>query len=277
MKKIGSFITLVFFLSTQFGSLSAQNARVKDFRSSNQKAALLGVASEFVEGTLEDRIVEQMRRLVNRYTRSFGGSTVAGFNLGANQGKKFFKPVLPDVPFDEAQKKFLQAAGKDNSFEIVVLGYLRDDGGEISSDLQLYDVRTDTRSPIVSAKFQTKDMTAVLEKQVYTLMNHMDREGFVGATAQNFLEPPAALSNESGLGGAGNFPSESELAVNPTELGQGYLAGSTTVGGEKTPFWETWWFWTSIAAGLALAGGLTYYFVVVDQPKSGANVGFNLP
>jgi hypothetical protein len=51
-------------------------------------------------------------------------------------------------------------------------------------------------------------------------------------------------------------------------------AGTGTVGGEKTPFWETWWFWTIIGGGLVTGGSLAYYFLVIDQPTSKANVTF---
>jgi len=288
-KKISS-LTLSFFLtqillqpfsSSQSSSLWAveSGSRLKDFRATNQKVALLGVASEFVDSANEERIVDQMRRSINRYSRSYGSSSIAGFNLGANQGKRFFKPVPVDGKIDEAQKKFLQSAGKDNSFEIAILGSIKEEGDEIASELQMYDIRTDTLSPIQTAKLNLKNPTAAIERQAYNLMNCMDREGFVGASPQEFLELPASLKNEAEASSAAlsRTMDGQDMAVNPSDLGGGFLAGQISVGGEKTPFWETWWFWSIIGGTLLTAGGLTYYFVVVDQTKTGANVKFNLP
>jgi hypothetical protein len=71
--------------------------------------------------------------------------------------------------------------------------------------------------------------------------------------------------------------SEDEFFVDPENLARGQLADDASIGGEQTPFWEKWWFWTAIAAGLTTAGGLSYYFLVVDQPPSRARIRINLP
>ncbi len=280
-KSVSLFTFLIFgtqLLSSSPGFAVPAGTKVRDFRTSNQKAALLGVLSEFVDETQENRILEEMRKSINRYTRSYGSSSIASFNLGQNPGKKFFKPIPPETPMDENQKKFLQSSGKDNAFEIVVLGVLRVEGEEVGSELQLYDLRTDTRSQIISTKMNAKNEILEIEKQIFKLMNFLDQEGFVGATSQDFLEMPANLQNDAQAKASANLnPEAQDQAVNPNDLSGGFLAGGEVVGGEKTPFWESWWFWSIIGGTVLTAGGLSYYFIAVDKPKENANVGFQLP
>lgn len=261
---------LIFLMAVPLAPVSAANEKMKDFRATNQKVALLGVVSEFVEPQVEDKWVNQIRKLINRYSRSYGQSSIQSFNLGGNSSKQFFKPSTSAL--EEQQKKFLQKSGKDNSIDIIVLGALRETGDQFEMELQLFDVRIETMSGIEKANFTNTNAQAVLEGIVFRLMNYVDRDGFVHPQPQDLLESPDALKNATQM--LDNSATKQEFSVNPNDLGGGYLAGTGTVGGEKTPFWETWWFWTIIGGGLVTGGSLAYYFLVIDQPTSKANVTF---
>lgn len=267
----GISILLSILLAFPWQGVLAAGDKLKDFRASTQKIALLGVASEFVEPTIEDKWTNQVRKLMNRYSRSYGANSIQSFNLATNTGKQFFKPA---TNLEEAQKKFLQAAGKDNSIDIIALGSLRETGDQFEMELQLFDARIETMSGIEKASFTNATAQAALEQFVYRLMNYLDRDGFVHPQPQDFLEPPTAVKQADQNSELSARP---EFSVNPNELGNGNLAGMTTVGGEKTPFWETWWFWSIIGGSLVTAGALTYYFLVIDQPTTKANVNFQAP
>ncbi|MBN8554714.1 MAG: hypothetical protein J0L93_04645 [Deltaproteobacteria bacterium] len=247
--------------------------KVKDFRSTNQKVALLGMFTEGIDEPTETKLVQDFRKSINRYSRSYGTSSIAVFSLQKNDGKKFFRPSEQSLV--ESQKKFLISAAKDNSVDIIVLGSLRRLDSEIEAELQLYDQRIDTASAVEKAHFPLADFHKAIETLVYRTMNYMDRDGYVHMSGQDFLEPPA--SSNSALALDSLKPAKNEFSINPSDLSSGALAGDVSIGGEKTPFWETWWFWTILGGSLITAGSLTYYFAVVDQPPKQANVHFNQP
>jgi hypothetical protein len=248
----------------------AADLKVKDFRSMNQKAALVGFYSENVDETTEAKLTQEFRKAINKYTKTYGASSVAVFNLPKNEGKRFFIPASKS--FDENQKKFLTAVGKDNSVDIIVLGSLKKPAEEVEAELQLYDVRIDTASAVEKAQFTVNDSTKGIDALVFRLMNYMDRDGYVHTSSQDFLEAPSVSDTLIAKPAPKN-----EFSINPSDLSGGMLAGDVSIGGEKTPFWETWWFYALLGGGLLTAGSLTYYFTVVDQPPKHANVGFQLP
>ncbi len=257
------------FFST---SLLSANQKLKDFRGTNQKIALLGFFSEFVPEEVVNRSVEDFRRSINKYSRSYGASSIAGFTLGQNQNNQYFRPSSEKL--GDSQKTYLKEAAKENNIDILVLGSLRDAGDILEVDLQLFDSRIDVLSSVVSGKVSRRSNQKDIDRAVYQLMNHLDRDGFVHPSAQDFLEMPILLREQQKIdvfaGGDGE-----DLSVNPQTLG-GTLAGRVSIGGEKQPFWETWWFWTILGAGFATAGGLSYYFLIVDQPPTRANMTFNI-
>lgn len=275
MKTSMKFLTtsLSLLLAFQPAILMAQSQKLKDFRGTMQKIALIGVNSEFMEQATEDKYTNQIRKLMNRYSRSYGESSIKAFNLPQGNNKTYLKPT---TALDDNQKKFLQAAGKNNQVDIIVLGALRESGDQVEAELQLYDVRIETMSGIEKASFTSASAAGVLEGLVFKIMNYLDRDGFVHPSAQDFLESPISVQQAQDsvqLQAAG----KEEFSVNPNELSGGFLAGDQTIGGEKTPFWETWWFWTIIGGTAITAASLGYYFLVVDQPTSKANIGFSTP
>ncbi|MDB5038378.1 MAG: hypothetical protein JWQ35_1906 [Bacteriovoracaceae bacterium] len=271
MKKI---IAAAFFLITGMSSQTFSADKLKDFRGTNQSLALVGVSSEFVDNVTEEKILEDLRKRFNRYSKSYGRNSIEAFKIGSNPGKQFFKPVGDNAP--EQQKKFLKDTCKDNTVDVLVIGTLRQMGEETEAELQLYDSRIEAFSKPEKGHFKATGEMSAMDDLVYRLMNYMDREGYVYNTPQDFLTPPTTLqasakkSFPTGLGMDDN-------SLNPADLASGNLAGEISTGGEKTPFWEKWWFWTLIGGSLATAGSLTYYFVVVDQPPSNANIGFQMP
>ncbi len=265
------FLFAGFFL-TQSVPLFAQQ-KLKDFRGTAQNFALLGLATEFVDPSIEESIVQQLRRKFNKYTKSYGDSSIQAFNLGPNPGKQFYKPAKETMP--EAQKKYLQETCKQNSIDIVGLGSLRPVGDDFEVELQLFDNRIDQLSKIESTVFKIHEIAA-LDNLVFRVMNYLDREGYVYNSPQDFLEPPLSAQEIGGVG----IPSRSlqeEFALNPSDVASGVLVGGASIGGDKKPFWEKWWFWTVLGGSLITAGSLSYYFLVVDSPPTKANVNFTLP
>lgn len=255
------------------GALQAADQKIKDFRGTAQKVALIGSFTEFVELAAEQRILQQTRKDINRYSRSYGEASVSGFTLGTNPNQKYFKPA---AALDETHKKFLQNAAKENATDIIALASIRGTGDEYEMELQLYDSRIDTLSGIEKSRFELETMPSEIESLSYRVMNYLDRDGFVHPSAQDFLELPDVLKTKAGANVLKNTGKD-DFSLNPADLGGGYLAGQTSVGGEKTPFWETWWFWTLLVGGVATAGGLSYYFLVYDQPPEKVNVHFTTP
>lgn len=246
--------------------------RIKDFRSTNQSLALVSLAAEFVDPGLEIRLTQDLRRKFNRYIKTFDEASVGQFKLGTNPLKQFFKPIVEAL--SEQQKKFLQNVGKENSADIIVLGFVRQNGDATDIELQLYDVRIEAFSKIEKTSIRQASDRTLLDDLVYRVMNYLDREGYVYNTPQDFLEPPVVAGvlapKIPTLGGE-------EFSINPADLGSGALAGEVVAGGDKVPFWEKWWFWTILGGGLLTAGGLTYYFLVVNQPPTATNVHMTLP
>lgn len=262
---------LVFVLSSQL--LWAQS-QIPSFRSTNQKVVLLGLANEFVEPSVQETVENEIRRAVNQYSRTANRSSVSAYKLLNNPNDQYFRTVEGEL--GEAQRKFLTRATEDNQFEIAALGLIREAINGFELELQLYDSRIDTLSGIERITFVPANRNTAIEDVVYRTMNYIDRDGFVHPSPQDFLEKPSLLQGSVGsavepLGGAQGFIFE------PKDLGGGRLAGEISTGGERTPFWERWWFWGLIFGGLATAGGLSYYFLVVDQPPTQANIRFELP
>lgn len=252
-------------------SLWAQQ-KIKDFRATNQTLALLGLATEFVDPSTYESMLGQIRKRLNRYSKTYGESSIQGFKLGNNPGGQFFK-ASESGPSD-AQKNFLKQAAKDNSIDILVLGSFKQVGEDYALELQLFDNRIDVWSKVEKASFNLRD-AAALDQIVYRIMNYLDKDGYVFSTPQDFLEPP--VQAQTGKGGIISSKAQDEFSVNPSELSSGILAGRVSIGGEKTPFWERWWFWASVGGGLVLAGGLSYYFLVANRTPSSANLQFNIP
>jgi len=262
--------TFIFSLNAPLWS----QERIKDFRSAGQKIALIGASTEFVEPEVKEKTLEQTRRIINRYSRTYGASSIASFKIGRNPNDQFYQPV--DESLEKDQKAFLDLLAKDNAIDIMTLASIREVGDEFEVRMQFYDARIETLSKIEETTFSLNASQRALEIIVFRLMNYLDRDGYVHDSPQDFLETPEFLASlqqqtDFDLGG------DEDFAISPEELSGGYLAGGSAVAGEKTPFWEAWWFWTLIGGSLLTAGGLSYYFLVVNQDPTRANVSFNLP
>lgn len=246
--------------------------RMKDFRGTSQSLALIALPAEFLETTAEERLLQELRKRFNKYSKSYGPSSIESFKMANNPGKQFFRPVADTI--SEGQKQFLKGAAKDNSVDIIVLGSLRQAGEEVEVELQLFDSRIEALSKTEKASLRNLSDQASMDNLVYRVMNYLDREGYVYGTAQDFLEPPLSgqMSATIAPGTAGQ-----EGSINPLDFASGTLAGSLSVGGDREPFWEKWWFWTIIGGSLITAGMLSYYFVVVDNPPIAGNVSFEMP
>lgn len=272
---MGSRILSGLFLGLISFQLNAQSpAKVKDFRGSAQSLALIGATSEFVDSAIRDQVLQAFRRYLNKYTRSYGEDSISGFKLNSNPNNQFFRPVGSEA-MGSQQKDFLKLAAKDNGIDLFALVELRDVGdNSIEVTAQLYDSRIETLSGVEKTTLPRPGQTANLEGLSYRLMNYLDREGFVHPEVQNFLEAP--VQSGTAFGRRAELPS-SELqsySVNPQDLSSGRLAGGVNIGGDKTPFWEQRWFWGLLGGGLIMAGGLSYYFLVVDQDASQGQVTF---
>ena len=251
-----------------------QSSKLKDFRGTPQTVALLGAFSEFVDPELKLRIVSQTRRVINKFSRSYGDSSVSNFKLALNPNDQFFRPITGVI--NENQKQFFKSAQKDNSVDIFALAALTETGEGLDLEMQLFDARIETLSGLEKVVFKRGQEERALEDLVYRLMNYVDREGFVHPDAQDVLEKPLLLQTNNFA--AGQDSGGREFSINPDDLsGSGTLAGKVAIGGDKTPFWESWWFWTIVGGGIASAGGLSYYFLVVDEPPSRGNVIFRAP
>jgi len=270
-------IRIFFFLFLSLFSLSIQEtfseegARLKDFRGTNQKVALLGAYTEFLEPSLEEKVLQDLRREINRYSTSYSAASITEFKLPSNPNRTYFRPVKGEI--EAAQKRFFEPVSKENEVDIVVLASIREIGEEVEIELQLYDLRIQSFSGIENQRFSLGKLKASLELLVYRVMNYIDRDGFVHPSVQGFLIPPQALEQSNLLS---EDSENQDLSIKPMDLGQN-LAGGPSIGGEKTPFWEKWWFWTIIGGSLITAGGLSYYFLVVDQPPKNADITFNVP
>jgi hypothetical protein len=262
-------LTWTAFLLPTF--LSAQN--LKNFQGTSQRVALIGVYNEYVEPSIEESVVKEVREIIGRYSASYKTNEIANFKLISNPNNQYFKPSPASL--SETQKQFLTKTAQDNSVEIIVLNVLRENAEGLEIELQLYDSRIDTLSDIQAARFNLRDRKSALEDISYRLFNHMDRDGFVHPDPQDILEKPGFLVDRTNA--EQRTLLEDEFVIDPDGLAKGQLADDASIGGEQTPFWEKWWFWTAIGAGIATAGGLSYYFLVVDQPPTRARVRINIP
>jgi hypothetical protein len=252
----------------------SQEAKLQDFRGTTQKLALVGAFTEFVEPDVKEKTLQHARRALNRYTRSYGSASIASFKLANNPHDLFFRPA--EAGLEEEQKKYLDQLVKENNIDIVALASIREVGEEFEMDIQLFDKRIEELSGIEKARFPYNGSRKALEILAYKVMNYLDREGYVQDSPQNFLTPPKAIE-ELAQANLLRESGEETFSINPADLGEGILADGTSIGGEKTPFWEKWWFWTLIGGTVAVGGGLSYYFLVVNQPPTNATVGFDLP
>lgn len=268
MKSI--FLGMLMILSWPVLAL-AQN-KLENFRGTNQKLALIGWYVDFVEPSVNERILSEVRRDLNRYSRSFDEAAISGFSLLKNPNNQYFNVVESEM--DSAQKEFLQKTAKDNGIDIIVLGQLRETPSALELQLQLYDIRINTLTAIETQKFVVQKRQRPLENLSYRIMNYVDRDGFVHPSPQDFLAKPVSVGG--GINSSA-FDLNSDEGISFKDLAPGRLAGPISIGGEKTPFWEKWWFWTSIFGGIALAGGLSYYFLVVDQPATSFTADFYVP
>lgn len=251
--------------------------QLKDFRGTPQSVGILGASAEFVDPALKDQILQQMRKNLNRYTRSYSESAISGFKLGPNSNDQFFRP-FKGAP-SESQKNFLRSAAKDNSVDIIGLMSIRDLGDSINSEVefQLFDARIEGASGIEVAQFARPTQQRALEDLAFRVMNYLDKDGYVHPDPQGILERPSTLQMGSSAVATDGMGTNTEVAINPTDLSAGTLGGSLVVAGDQIPFWEKWWFWTIVGSGVGIAGGLSYYFLVVDQPPTRARIKFNLP
>ena len=113
MKKI-----IVLLIMTMVFTVEAQE-RLKNFRGTAQTAAILGLSNEFVDSSLEQSILLDLRKGVNKFTKSHEAAAINNFELGQNPNKQFFKPTKSTL--SDAQKDFLTAAGKKNSIDIIFI------------------------------------------------------------------------------------------------------------------------------------------------------------
>jgi len=270
-----TFITGLFFTFESPGSrLVAQTTLLKNFQGTSQRVALVGIFNEFVEPSVEDSVVKDAREVIGKYSASYKVNEISNFKTLSNPSNQYFKTSPGEL--SETQKQFLQKASQDNSIEIIVLNTLRQNQEGMEMEVQLYDSRIETLSAIETARFTVRDRRKGLEDLLYRSFNYLDRDGFVHPDPQDILEKPATLASlqqES----FGPKTIEEEMATDPEFLARGELADDASIGGEQTPFWEKWWFWTSIGGGIITASALSYYFLVVDQPPNRASVRFNIP
>lgn len=254
----------------------AWSQRLKDFRGTPQTMALVGLSAEFLDSNFKEPILQQMRKNLNRFSRSYGDSSISSFKLGQNLNDQFFRPVSSAM--SDSQKQFLKNAAKDNSVDIFVLASVREgsEPAHYEMEAQLFDSRIEVLSAVEKVNFNRNTQTKSLDDLTYRLANYLDKDGFVHPSAQDLLEKPVTAS--SGMAAALSTTAGGEdFSVNPTDLSGGNLAGKPVIGGEKTPFWEKWWFWGLVVGGAATAGGLSYYFLVVDKDPTSANVRFRFP
>lgn len=262
-------VTLLLFLPPSF--LHSQTS-LRDFKGSGQRLALIELYNESAEPSIVEGLKRELIEELRRYSEVFDDNQTRNFRLLDNPGNQYFKPA--SGRFQEIQREFLVRTGQDNSVDVLVLGGVRESFEGIEVSLQLFDVRIQEASSVELEVFGLRDRRQRLQSLVHRTLNYMDRDGFVNPQPQDFLERPAHLE-DSRAAGASIFDSDS--FVRPEDLAPGFLEDDRSIGGDRTPFWEKWWFWTIIGGGLVTAGGLTYYFVVVDQPANQGTIDFKLP
>ncbi|PIR23633.1 MAG: hypothetical protein COV44_01545 [Deltaproteobacteria bacterium CG11_big_fil_rev_8_21_14_0_20_45_16] len=263
---------LLFF--SNFENLMAQQ-RLKDFKGGPQKLALIGFATESVEASVEDSIKKQTQKSLSRYSRLAGQAEIQSFKMLSNPGNQYFRTT--ESSLEPAQQEFLNRIAVDNKVDIIVLGMLKESFEGIEMELQLYDSRIQTNSGIERASFALKNRVTAIEDLSFKIMNYLDRDGFVRPGPQDFLEKPSFLQTKQEKNALSFEDEDSKFFLTPEQLNPTSLAGTISIGGEKTPFWERWWFWTIIFGGMALGGGLGYYFLVYDQPPDRTSIQFTFP
>lgn len=263
---------LISFLSLFFAGTSFAQDQLKDFRSTNQQAVFLGFFNEFVEPSIEDSLAKELRKEINRYTRSYQSNAISSFKLLSNPNNIYVKPVESEI--DEAQQEYLVRTAEDNRIDIFVLGLIRESLDAVEMELQLFDARIRTLSSIERQNIELSNRQNSLQELVHRTMNYLDRDGFVHPSPQDFLEKPVFLKNQSASSGLVFQSASDSLTISPEDLSGSPLAGRVSIGGEKTPFWEKWWFWTAIFGSVAATTAVSYYFFVVDRPPSRAKVTF---
>lgn len=272
--RVCSQILVYFFITSFFFPPAWAQDKVEDFRASNRRVALISFFNEFIEPSVEEELLKEARRQINRYAITLGPSEITQLKLLSNPNNQYLRPS--DGPMAETQAEFLKQAAEDNRIDIFMLALVREAFEGIEMELQLYDQAINTKSAVERSTFVLKERQSAVSELVYRVMNYIDRDGFVHPEPQDFLQKPVQLQNQDSQQDLG-FGASDAFFVTPEELGGARLAGEVAIGGEKTPFWERWWFWTLIFGGLGVAGGLSYYFLVVDQPPSRADVEFFLP
>lgn len=254
-----------------FPSFILSQTRLKDFKGSNQRLALIDLHIESVDSSVADQLKTQLREGLSQYSEIFSAEEIQDFRSMDNPGNQYFKPSETDL--SAVQKEFLLRTAKDNQVDIVVLASARETFEGIEVYLQLFDARIQEKSGVELEVLSVRNRQEKLDELVFRTMNHLDRDGFVNPEPQDFLEKPINLGGSVGLARSPIF--ESEDFVRPEDLAAGFLEDQRSIGGDRTPFWEKWWFWTLIGGGMVTAGGLTYYFLVVDQPPNRVNLNFN--
>lgn len=257
-------------LQVRQGHVNAQD-RIKSFTSTS---AFIGIYNEYVEPSVEESILKESRVISGRYTSAYRDSDIQNFKLLSNPNNQYLKTSPGEL--SEGQKQFLRKAAEDNRIDIIVLNVLRESPDGLELEIQLYDSRIDQLSAVETARFAIRDRKKSLEDVLYRAFNYLDRDGFVHPEPQELLEKPGFLVSQSQVMGSSSVVEE-EFATPPEFLGRGELADDASIGGDQTPFWEKWWFWTAIGGGIITASSLTYYFLVVDQPPNRARLRFNLP
>lgn len=269
MKK--NFIGIVLFIFYSFTAW-AQVQKVSDFKDTKQRLAIVGFQNEFLDLSTEERIRNEVTSIVSRYSNVFSSREVKEMKIPENPNRRFFRPTRSEL--DESQLEFLKNLVKENNIDILMLGVVRESAEGFELELQLFDGRIQTLSGVEVEGFPITQRREKISKLIHSLMNYLDRDGFVHPAPQNFLAP----YQETGVKTAGIFlpPDEEEFSLSPGTLGAGSLVGPVSIGGEQTPFWEKWWFWTIIGGALITGGSLSYYFLVVDQPPTKARLQFPL-
>lgn len=267
------FIFLVCAAIALCSSSLFSQTKFKDFKGSAQRLALIEIYNESAEPSVAEGMKKELIKAYERYTEVLDENQTRNFKLLDNPGNQYFKPSAGDL--SEIQAEFLARTGEDNEVDIIVLSSVRESFEGIEISVQLFDARIREKSEIEREVFSLKNRRAKLEELVYRSMNYLDRDGFVNPQPQDFLEKPDTLQKNELAGINPIF--DNEAFVKPEDLAPGYLEDDFSIGGDRKPFWEKWWFWTVIGGSLVTAGSLTYYFVVVDQPESEGNIDFNLP
>lgn len=273
MLRLISLFLISCFLMGLAANVSAQQAeKIADFRGLNMKLALIDLDSSLGDKSLDTRVIEGLRKAFNRYVRTFGFSTVSSFKIPKEASRVTYREISKPADLSEVDRKLIQQIAKDNSVDLLVLGSIKQPGSQVELALQIYDVRIETFSAIETASTNPSTLQPALDAIAHRLMNYLDRDGYIHPTSQDLLMPMRLEGVP-----APTRPADDVFSVNPTDLSSGQFAGQISIGGEKTPFWETWWFWTLVGGGLIGGGLATYYLVTSSQSPTQMELTFTLP